>query len=553
MTDNYRKPIIALQAILLWTLFLHVPFLAHAESYRVSAFSPISRGDMATAQGLALTEAREKAIMLALEKMVPEGAYQAFIPLFEGRILPKKERYITNYKIDYQDVSDLAYTVHLHVNVDTKELQRGLMELGVVKGPGSPPLAAVFVTVSLPANTEQVKVIGELADRAVSRILIENGVTVIPPGEDDFSFRVLRPPQEAEVLIGEGWKTRADLSIGVLFQLKGEAKWAGKNLTAPVTVSYQVLDVESGTLAGVASQDAVVVMDDETGRILDGDLNQALDALALSVISDIAPLYSRQERERNTTTIHIGGKISPTVLRELNYRMAGSLGEQTSLIPERYAPDGVSMTLLTDRTPEEVADWAGGLQLAGHPVEVQIQPERISITLPPGPEVPVGVREYGEEIPFYRRIPAPGIENPEDLRKVAVVPWQEEEDNGTIALANMAPPGDGILGRIDPSRDRDIFRYILPEGTEAVNVAVEQTGPGEVRPRVRVFDASGRLLKEGRARMRGRGLFLSLTVNRETDQIFLSLEDDLGRYVSKFPYVLSVEAVMSKGQEDEPS
>ena len=55
-----------------------------------------------------------------------------------------------------------------------------------------------------------------------------------------------------------------------------------------------------------------------------------------------------------------------------------------------------------------------------------------------------GVREYGEEVTFYRRLPVAGVENPDDVRKIEFVPWREAEANQTPSTANEAPLGQGI-------------------------------------------------------------------------------------------------------------
>jgi len=143
-------------------------------------------------------------------------------------------------------------------------------------------------------------------------------------------------------------------------------------------------------------------------------------------------------------------------------------------------------------------------------------------------------------VTFYRRLPVAGVENPDDVRKIEAVNWQETEDNSGVNSANSAPVGEGILGRIDPPGDQDFFRFLLPEGTSRLSVSVEQTGPGEVMPRVRVFGGDGTLLDDQKARARGRSLFFAIVLPRGTGEILLCLEDHLGRYPSMFPYVLKV-------------
>ncbi|UCF31315.1 MAG: hypothetical protein JSV26_02535 [bacterium] len=547
--DTIRKITLTALTVFLAAGFVCAPAAVHARSYKVSAFSSINRGDVAAAQAEALEEGLKKGVSMALEDMVTAESYQVFLPLFENRILTGTKRFISNYKIEYQDVSDLAYTVHLIVNVDIDQLKAELARIGIIKEPGSPPMAALFITVSLPVNKEQFSVIGEVTDGYFSRTLGNGGITVIPPPEGEFPFRVVRPPQEAETLISRALENRADLSLGILFQMNGEAHRSGKALTAPATVSYQILDVASQTLAGVGSRDVTLVLDTDSGEILEGNLNAVLGELAAAMASDLGALVSSDEEEREAFLITITGAVSSAVIRELSYRLIMDLGQDTVLLPIRFTPDEVTLKVFTERRREEMADRLAGLILSGHPVELTDRQGGFSLTVPEEVAVPVGVREYGEEIPFYRRIPAPGIDNPEDLIKVEVIPWQEVEENGIVALANPAPTGEAILGRIDPSRDRDLYRFQVPKNTSSITVSVEQAGPGEVRPRVRVFDGSGRLLGDRRAFSRGRGLYISLPVKPGLGEVVLSVEDYLGRYVSKFPYILSVGAVVGRSRE----
>jgi hypothetical protein len=162
-----------------------------------------------------------------------------------------------------------------------------------------------------------------------------------------------------------------------------------------------------------------------------------------------------------------------------------------------------------------------------------------------------GVLEFGEEVTFYRRLPVPGIENPDDIRKIEFVAWQENENNSEAGSANIAPVGMGILGRVDPSRDLDFFRFELPDGAQEVTVVVEQTGPGEVRSRVRVFDG-GSLLEDQVAKSRGQNLYFTFPVDESMKDFQLSVEDFLGRYSSMFPYVLKV-GVSGAQKTDEPT
>jgi hypothetical protein len=97
-----------------------------------------------------------------------------------------------------------------------------------------------------------------------------------------------------------------------------------------------------------------------------------------------------------------------------------------------------------------------------------------------------------------------------------------------------------VLARIEPTRDRDSFRCEVPRGATALAVTVEQTGPGEFRPSVRLFAPDGRSLASLRAPARGRSLSGTVEVPRGTSWVLAVVEDHLGRNVTRFPYVLTV-------------
>ena len=80
---------------------------------------------------------------------------------------------------------------------------------------------------------------------------------------------------------------------------------------------------------------------------------------------------------------------------------------------------------------------------------------------------------------------------------------------------------------------------------------VEQTGPGEIRSRVRVFSA-GRLVEDRLANGRGRNLYFTFPVGADMAELQLSIEDFLGRYSSMFPYVLKL-GVTGKRKANEPT
>ena len=244
------------------------PVMAEATKVRVSAHAAIEKGDVAGAQSDAQAEALQKAIEKVLTQIVPERTYDALEPLLESRILPQTERFISNYQIVSQDVSDRAYTVHLSVTVDTDLLRQNLVRIGVIKEPASPPLAAVFVTVDAPLGLNHVKSLGTVAQNAVSKALDGANLVIIPPADEDTGFRVIRPPQVPEALVSEGLVSLADLAIGVLFKKNGEAVVTGSTMTIPMYLTVQAVDVETGTLLDVALLDVEVSLGTREGTLL---------------------------------------------------------------------------------------------------------------------------------------------------------------------------------------------------------------------------------------------------------------------------------------------
>ncbi|MFV2082389.1 MAG: hypothetical protein ACC669_11060, partial [bacterium] len=120
--------------------------------------------------------------------------------------------------------------------------------------------------------------------------------------------------------------------------------------------------------------------------------------------------------------------------------------------------------------------------------------------------------------------------------------WAEQEENGTIYTANIAPVGMGIIGKIDYSRDHDFYHFLLPERTIELAVRVELTGPDELQSRVRIFSSAGKLISDKRARRRGRNLYQTVRIDPDTRAVILAMEDYLGRHKSLFSYVLNVDA-----------
>jgi len=222
------------------------------------------------------------------------------------------------------------------------------------------------------------------------------------------------------------------------------------------------------------------------------------------------------------------------VINEIQFR----LGEATSVVPVSFSFDRSRYAIWTSKKLDDVVRVLSMIDRKPRSFTVKVQEGGVTLR----EEKPVGtagVREYGEEVTFYRRLPVPGIENPEDIRKIEFVTWQEFEDNSEVGSANIAPVGMGILGRVDPTRDLDFFRFQVPDGAREVSVTLEQTGPGEVRPRIRVF-GGGKLLADRVAGSRGRNLYFRFPVSEGLTDFQVSVEDFLGRYPSMFPYVLRV-------------
>ena len=151
--------VITICIVLILALTSH-PAKAEPTKVRVSAHAAIEGGDVAGAQSDAQSEALQKAIEKVLTQIVPERTFAALEPLLAARILPETERFISHYQIVNQDVSDRSYTVHLSVTVDTDLLRKNLVRIGVIKEPGSPALAAVFVTVDAPLGLDHVRSLG---------------------------------------------------------------------------------------------------------------------------------------------------------------------------------------------------------------------------------------------------------------------------------------------------------------------------------------------------------------------------------------------------------
>jgi hypothetical protein len=535
--------------VLAWSLF-PTSVAAEATKVRVSAHAAIERGDVAGAQSDAQSEALQKAIEKVLTQIVPERTYAALEPLLAEKILPQTERFISHYQIVSQDVSDRAYTVHLSVTVDTDLLRKNLARIGVIKEPGSPPLAAVFVTVDAPLGLTHVKSLGSVAQKAVTEALDGASLVIIPAADQEAGFRVVRPPQAPEALVSEGLASLADLAIGVLFKKNGEAVVTGSTMTIPMYLSIQAVDVETGTLVDVALLETEVSMGTRDGTLLSTGLGKSIGEMAARMSNNLAQRYLTGEVERGYVDLVFEGSHDAVTVRHILNEMQFRLGETTSIVPVRFSVDQSRYVIWTPRKVDDIVRVLSMLERKPRPFKVQVQEGGITLIMENGVTT-AGVLEFGEELTFYRRLPVPGIENPDDIRKIEFVAWQELENNSETRSANVAPVGMGILGRIDPSRDLDFFRFELPDGAREVSVQVEQTGPGEVRPRVRVF-SGGSLLEDQLARSRGRNLYFSFPVKPNMTGFQLSIEDFLGRYSSMFPYVLKV-GVTGHKKADEPT
>lgn len=521
--------------------------------YRVSAYSPILKGDVAGAQNKALNAAKERAIEKALAKVVPQMTAQALHPLLEARVIPEFDTFIANYKITNQDVSDRAYTVQISATVDLDLLRKHLTLLGVIKGPGSRPLSVVYVTLDIPTGLDRAKDLGALATDVVTGSLEKSGVTVIPTQPDDeFGFRFIRPPQNREKLISQGRSAMADLAVGITFQIDDDTGWDGDRASTPLKVSVQWVDLSTEVISNVHFSKVSVDLESEKITSSVKDLSRALSNLSGNLASDIQSSFGSLEVVKEKHFITISGPIPTPVYREFVYLLMSRLGEGSTLTPSRFSKEGMEMVIWTTKNPEEIGSLLDDLGLSGSSFRWQRGNEGFQVVFNSDTRRTRGVREFGEEIYYYKRLPVPGIENPEDLKKVEFVPWQEDEDNGTFPMANVAPVGAGILGKIDSSRDHDLFRFKIPQGAVEVSVLVEQTGPNEVQPRVRMFDGTGKIFKDARAKARGRNTYFTFPLgDPSTEEIVVSVEDNLNRYASMFPYVLTVSVRLPEKEEGE--
>ena len=528
------------------------PVKAETAKVLVSAFAPITQGDVAGAQSKALKTALANGIEKVLAQIVPERTYEALEPLLKEKVLPRAEQFITHYQIASQDVSDLAYTVKVSVTVDADLLRKNLVRLGVIKEPGSPPLTAIFVTVEAPVGLEHVRSLGSRAQESIASELERSNLTVIPVSENqDLGFRVLRPPQAPEALVSEGIAALADLSVGIVFRKNGEAVVTGSTMTIPMSVHLQAVDVQTGVLVDAGAQETSVKLGTKDGALLSKDLGKLLSEMAVGLSANLRDRYLVGEQKRGSVDLVFEGLHEARSVRIALGELLFRLGESATVVPVRFSRERSIYTVWSDKGEREVYKALSSAGIVSGFFTIT-EEEGDVVLREKGERAAAGVHEFGEEVTFYRRLPVPGVENPDDIRKVEYVGWQEREDNSGPRSANAAPVGMGILGRIDPPRDQDFFFFRFPEGTDQISIHVEQVGPGEVRPRARVFRDDGRLIDDQKAKSRGKSLFFTLHLQAGITEVLLSVEDHLGRHSSMFPYVLRL-GVEGKGQADEPS
>ena len=324
----------------------------------------------------------------------------------------------------------------------------------------------------------------------------------------------------------------------------------GSTMTIPMYLTVQAVDVETGTLLDVALQDVEISLGTRDGTLLSKGLGKSIDEMVSRMSDNLTERYLAGEAKRGSVDLIFEGRHDAVTVRHVLNEMQFRLGETTSIVPVSFSFDRSRYIIWTSKELEDAVRVLSMLERKLRPFNVEVHEGGITLTMDGGVAT-AGVLEFGEEVTFYRRLPVPGVENPDDIRKIEFVAWQEFESNSEVGSANVAPVGMGILGRIDPARDLDFFRFQLPGEAGEVSVLVEQTGPGEVRSRVRVF-GGGSLLEDQLAKSRGRALYFTFQVNPGMIEFQLSVEDFLGRYPSMFPYVLKVGVTANK-KANEPT
>ncbi len=554
------KAVFFISVLAVLAAWMPKPADAAPGTYYVSEFSPIEDGNVVRAQAAALKLAKETAVKKALSDLFPEYTYMAFRTYLTESIVPGADIFVTNYKIDNQDISDLAYSINLTVKVDMELLRKRLNEAGLIKVPGSPPLASIFLTLDVPLELDQAQYLGRLADVAFSTKLGRAGLTVIPVPVEEVeteatdieagipeidplpAFRIIRPPQVPEALLDEGLTAMTDLAVGVAFVQVGDFEEDQDGKKVPVKLNTLVIDTGTGQPAVADSRELTLVVGNDQQKVSGKGLFNAIEELSKNIAAHLKSQYVERETVFNSYEITVSGTLTSFVIRELNYRLKTKLGEKASLLPVAYTGERVDLVLYTARSPREVVDILNELELTGFGLKASMQEDTITVLVNEDPEAVRGVVEYGLDVPYYKRIPVPGLENPEDLKKTELVPWAEQEENGTIYTANIAPLGMAVIGKMNYPQDHDFYHFLLQENTRRVSFRVELTGPDEQQSRVRVFTPSGRLISDTRASRRGRNLYHTFKVEKDTKAVILSVEDYLGRHKSLFSYVLNVDA-----------
>lgn len=239
--------------------------------------------------------------------------------------------------------------------------------------------------------------------------------------------------------------------------------------------------------------------------------------------------------------------VPEPVRRRALTRLEMTLGDEGGIVPRRFERNLAEYELLTGMPLGEMVQKALAGPAQGGSSAPELTAEITSFGVLVRFPLPAhALAAHGQTVPFYRKAPRPGEPNPDDIRGVERVPWREAEPDDAPEQAALLPLGQGVLGSIDPARDRDFFKVEIPGNTRALSVAVGNTGPGEFRPRARVFALSGAragsLLWEGRAPSRGRSLRGSFPLPSGVGSVLVSVEDDLGRYGTAYPYRLVVAA-----------
>lgn len=527
---------------------------AGSADVKASAFAPIERGNLSSAQKQALEDALSAAMEKTLQSMIPPSSFQSLAPLLQREILDHTQDFIANYHILDRDVSDLAYTVHISARIDMDLLRKQLTRTGIMKGPGSPPLAAVFVTVDAPVNLQVVEALGTAARDKVTASLERSGIVVIPVGEDnELGFRVIRPPQDAESLRRDGAASGADLAVGAIIASFAGSKAGDGSAGLPVEATVQVIEVASGSVVeALSGQTEAIIQEGEKSQVK-GDIHRQLEQLAQQAAATASARFVPEEVENNTYRLLFADGVPAFRAGRLLYELSTGLEETAAIIPSRFGPEGAEYTVWTpdgpDRFQRALARAVSGEETA----TLTVEENRAVIGLTEAAAARTGVREYGEEVTFYRRLPVAGMENPDDVRKIELVQWHETEENDSFPVANDAPLDMGILGKIEPSADHDMFRFAVPRGVTSLSITVEHTGPVEIKPRIRVYSAGGSLLANRTAVRRGRSLRFTMTLPEAAGDVVVALEDDLGRYAGMFPYVLRVTGVGASPGDHEPS